>query len=157
MAFARTYAVALVGIIGHLVEVEADISAALPGFLLLGLPDAALNEAKDRVRSAAKNSGIALPNHKVTINLTPATLQKKGAGFDLAMVIAALQAAGELNPSGNTVFLGELRLDGTLRPIPGILPADKAAVDAGHTRVVVPADNAQEASLIPGVEVASFY
>lgn len=114
MAFAKTYSVALVGITGHVVEVEADISAALPGFLLLGLPDAALSESKDRVRSAAKNSGIPLPNHKVTINLTPATLQKKGSGFDLAMVVAALQAAGELKPSGSTVFLGELGLDGTL-------------------------------------------
>ncbi|MBM7050902.1 YifB family Mg chelatase-like AAA ATPase [Rothia sp. ZJ1223] len=157
MAFARTFSVALMGITGHVVEVEADISTALPGFLLLGLPDAALNEAKDRVRSAAKNSGISLPSHKVTVNLTPATLQKKGSGFDLAMVVAALQAAGELQPSGQTVFLGELGLDGTLRAVPGVLPAVKAAVDAGHHRVVVPAANAKEAALIPGAEVSGFY
>lgn len=97
MSFARTYSVALVGITGHMVEVEADISNALPGFVLLGLPDAALNESKDRVRSATKNSGIPLPQHKVTVNLTPATLPKKGSAFDLAMVVAALQAAGEIN------------------------------------------------------------
>ena len=156
MGFARTYSVALVGITGHLVEVEADISAALPGFVLLGLPDTALSESKDRVRSGAKNTGLPLPQRKLTVNLTPATLPKRGSGFDLAMVVAALQAEGELEPSGSTVFLGEVGLDGSLRAIPGVLPAVKAAVDAGHHRVVVPADNAEEAALVMGAEVSSF-
>lgn len=156
MGFARTYSVALVGVTGYVVEVEADISAALPGFVLLGLPDTSLNEARDRVRSAAKNSGLPLPQRKLTVNLTPAILPKRGTGFDLAMVVAALQAEGELKPSGNTVFLGEVGLDGSLRAIPGILPSVKAAVDAGHSRVVVPAGNEQEAQLVPGAEVASF-
>ena len=134
MGFARTYSVALVGLHGHIVDVEADVSQGLPGFVLLGLPDTALNESKERVRSAAKNSGISLTQHRLTINLTPATLPKRGSGFDLAMVIAALQAERNLNPSGDCVFLGELGLDGSLRSVPGILPAVKAAADAGHSR-----------------------
>ncbi|MDY6051905.1 MAG: YifB family Mg chelatase-like AAA ATPase [Rothia sp. (in: high G+C Gram-positive bacteria)] len=153
MAFARTYSVALVGVTGYLVEVEADISAALPGFVLLGLPDSSLNEAKDRVRSAAKNSGLPLPPQKLTINLTPPTLPKRGSVFDVAMLVAAQQAAGQLGPSGRTVFLGEVGLDGSVRPVSGVLPAVKAARDAGHQRVVVPAGNAQEAALIDGVEI----
>ena len=156
MGFARTYSVALVGLRGHIVEVEADVSSALPSFVLLGLPDTALNESKERVRSAAKNSGIGLTQHRLTINLTPATLPKKGSGFDVAMVVAALQAEKKLKPSGDCVFLGEVGLDGSIRPIPGILPAVKAAADAGHSRVVVPAQNMHEAALIPGIQVSGF-
>lgn len=99
MGFARTYSVALVGLRGHIVEVEADVSSALPSFVLLGLPDTALNESKERVRSATKNSGIGLTQHRLTINLTPATLPKKGSGFDVAMVVAALQAEKNSNPA----------------------------------------------------------
>ncbi|WP_237233581.1 YifB family Mg chelatase-like AAA ATPase [Rothia nasisuis] len=153
MAFARTFSVALVGVTGHIVEVEADISAALPSFVLLGLPDSSLNEARDRIRSAAKNSGLPLPAQKLTINLTPATLPKRGSMFDLAMLVAALQADGELQPSGQTVFLGEVGLDGSVREIPGILPAVKAAVDAGYSQVLVPAGNAREAALVSGAQV----
>ena len=156
MGFARTYSVALVGLRGHIVDVEADISQGLPGFVLLGLPDTALNESKERVRSAAKNTGITLTQHRLTVNLTPATLPKRGSAFDLAIVVAALQAEKKLHPSGDSVFLGELGLDGTLRPVPGILPAVKAAVDAGHHRVIVPAENAEEAALIPGAQVSGF-
>ena len=132
MGFSRTYSVALVGLSGHVVDVEADISQGLPGFVLLGLPDTALNESKERVRSAAKNTGITLTQHRLTVNLTPATLPKRGSAFDLAIVVAALQAEKKLHPSGDSVFLGELGLDGTIRPVPGILPAVKAAVAAGH-------------------------
>jgi len=156
MGFARTYSVALVGLRGHIVEVEADVSSALPSFVLPGLWDTALNESKERVRSAAKNSGIGLTQHRLTINLTPATLPKKGSGFDVAMVVAALQAEKKLKPSGDCVFLGEVGLDGSIRPIPGILPAVKAAADAGHSRVVVPAQNMHEAALIPGIQVSGF-
>lgn len=156
MSFSRTFSVALVGLAGHIVEVEADISSSLPGFVILGLPDTSLNESKDRVRSAAKNAGLGLPQRKLTINLTPATLPKKGSCFDLAMVVAALQAEKELKPSGNTVFLAEVGLDGSLRPVPGILPSVKAAVDAGYTSIVVAEENAREAALIPGTQVRSF-
>ncbi|WP_237207897.1 YifB family Mg chelatase-like AAA ATPase [Rothia nasimurium] len=153
MGFARTYSVALVGVSGHVIEVEADISAALPGFVLLGLPDHSLQEAKDRIRSAAKNTGIGLPQQKLTVNLSPSTLPKRGTAFDLAMVVAALQADGELKPSGTTVFLGETGLDGSVREIAGILPAVKAAVDAGYTSIVVPRGNAEEAKLVVGADV----
>lgn len=156
MGFARTYAVALVGLQGHIVEVEADISQSLPGFVLLGLPDTSLNDSRDRVRSAAKNSGVPLAQRKLTINLTPATLPKKGSAFDLALVVDALQADGQINSTGTTIFLGELGLDGSIRPIPGILPAVKAAVDAGHQRIIVAAENAAEAALIPQAEVHGY-
>ncbi len=156
MAFARTFSVALVGIKGHIVEVEADISQALPGFVLLGLPDTSLSEAKDRVRSAAKNSGLPLPQRKLTINLTPATLPKRGSAFDVAMVMAALQAAGNIKVPASTLFLGELGLDGSLRPIVGVLPAVHTAVSAGFQRIIVPEQNAAEASLVPGAQVLGF-
>lgn len=156
MSFSRTFSVALVGLTGHLVEVEADISSSLPSFVILGLPDTSLNESKDRVRSAAKNAGLGLPQRKLTINLTPATLPKRGSCFDLAMVVAALQAEKELKPSGRTVFIAEVGLDGSLRPVPGILPSVKAAVDAGYDSIVVAEENAQEASLIPGANIRSF-
>ena len=156
MGFSRTYSVALVGLSGYIVDVEADISQGLPGFVLLGLPDTALNESRERVRSATKNTGITVTQHRLTVNLTPATLPKRGSGFDLAIVVAALQAEKKLRPSGNAVFLGELGLDGTIRPVPGILPAVKAAVEAGHHRIIVPADNAEEAALISGAQVSGF-
>ncbi|MDY3049536.1 MAG: YifB family Mg chelatase-like AAA ATPase [Rothia sp. (in: high G+C Gram-positive bacteria)] len=156
MPFARTYSVALVGLKGHLVEVEADISSALPNFLLLGLPDSSLSEARDRVRSAAKNSGLPLTSRKLTVNLTPATLPKKGSAFDLALVLAALQADGQVKPSGRQVFLGELGLDGSLRPIAGVLPAVMAALEAGFEQLVVPQANEAEAKLVPGAQVQAY-
>lgn len=156
MGLGRTFAVALVGLNGHVVEVEADIGQTLPAFVLLGLPDASLSEAKDRIKAAAKNAGIPLSRRKITVNLVPASLPKKGSGFDLAIVLAALQAAGDIRPSGRTVFLAELGLDGRLRPVRGVLPAVMAAVDAGYRQVAVAEANAAEASLVPGAEVRSF-
>lgn len=156
MGLGRSFSVALVGLAGHIVEVEADIGQTLPAFVLLGLPDASLTEAKDRIRSAAKNAGIPLSRRKLTINLIPASLPKKGSGFDLAMLIAALQAAGDVRPSGGTVFLAELGLDGRLRPVRGVLPAVMAAVEAGRPDVVVADGNRTEADLVPGACVRSF-
>jgi magnesium chelatase family protein len=156
MGLGRTFSVALVGLAGHVVEVEADIGQTLPAFVLLGLPDASLTEAKDRIRSAAKNAGIPLSRRKLTINLIPASLPKKGSGFDLAILIAALQAAGDVRHSGRTVFMAELGLDGRLRPVRGILPAVMAAVEAGHRDVVVADGNRAEAVLVPGASVRSF-
>ncbi|MEX5298935.1 YifB family Mg chelatase-like AAA ATPase [Kocuria sp. CPCC 205292] len=156
MGFARTWAVALVGLDGSMVEVEADIGQTLPAFSIVGLPDAALNEARERLRAAARNSGMPLSPRKLTVNLTPATLPKRGSLFDLAIVMSALQAAGGVPPTGRTVFLAELGLDGALRPVRGILPAVMAAVRAGHERIVVPAANAAEAGLVPGARVQGF-
>ncbi|MFI7578876.1 YifB family Mg chelatase-like AAA ATPase [Kocuria kalidii] len=156
MGFARTWAVALVGLDGSMVEVEADIGQTLPAFSIVGLPDAALNEARERLRAAARNSGMPLSPRKLTVNLTPATLPKRGSLFDLAILMSALQAAGEVPATGRTVFLAELGLDGALRPVRGMLPAVMAAVRAGHERIVVPAANAAEAALVPGAWVEGF-
>ncbi|MFD1212792.1 YifB family Mg chelatase-like AAA ATPase [Arthrobacter sp. GCM10027362] len=156
MALGRTFAVALVGLDGYLVEVEADISQSLPAFILLGLPDASLNEARDRIKSAAKNAGIPLSRRKITVNLVPASLPKKGSGFDLSILMSALQAAGDIRSSGRTVFIAELGLDGRLRPVRGVLPAVMAAVRGGCPDVVVAAGNAAEARLVPGAMVSSF-
>ncbi|MGL4339496.1 MAG: YifB family Mg chelatase-like AAA ATPase [Rhodoglobus sp.] len=155
MVIGRTWSVSLLGLQGAIVEIEADISSNLPGFVLIGLPDAALGEAKDRVRSAASNSGCGLPNRKITVNLSPAALPKHGSGFDLAIAVAALAAAGSINAEsiGTVLHLGELGLDGRLRPIHGILPSVLAASRAGFATVMVATGNAEEASLVPGVRV----
>lgn len=155
MPVARTRSVALLGLTGSIVEVEADLSSQLPGFSIIGLPDAALAEARERVRSAAVNAGCPLPQRKLTVNLSPAALPKHGSGFDLAIAVACLAAAGEVSVESvdRVVHLGELGLDGRLRPIDGILPAVLAAARAGHDTVMVPTANAGEAALVPGVEV----
>ncbi|MFF2344040.1 YifB family Mg chelatase-like AAA ATPase [Pseudarthrobacter sp. NPDC058119] len=156
MALGRTYSVALVGLNGYMVEVEADIGQTLPAFVILGLPDASLNEAKERIRSAAKNSGIPLSRRKITANLIPASLPKRGSGFDLAVTMAVLRAANDIKPTGQTVFIAELGLDGRLRPVRGILPAVMAAVQAGFPEVVVARANLAEASLVPGATVRGY-
>lgn len=138
-----------------MVEIEADISSNLPSFVLIGLPDTALGEAKDRVRAAATNSGCKLPNRKITVNLSPAALPKHGSGFDLGIALAALAAAGIVRAESidRVVHLGELGLDGRLRPIHGVLPAVLAATRAGFSTVMVPTGNEEEASLVPGIRV----
>ncbi|WP_139416895.1 YifB family Mg chelatase-like AAA ATPase [Agromyces laixinhei] len=155
MPVARTRSVALLGLTGSIVEVEADLSSQLPAFIIIGLPDAALGEARDRVRAAAVNAGCPLPQRRLTVNLSPAALPKHGSGFDLAIAIACLAAAGEISAESveRAVHLGELGLDGRLRPIDGILPAVLAAVRAGYDTVMVPAANDAEARLVPGVTV----
>jgi len=155
MAIGRAHAISLLGLEGAVVEIEADISNNLPAFVLIGLPDAALGEARDRVRSAAGNSGLPLPSRKLTVNLSPAALPKHGSGFDLGIAMAALAADGQVSTESvaRVVHLGELGLDGRLRPLAGILPAVLAAVRAGFGTVVVPAGNADEAALVPGVRV----
>ena len=151
----RCRAVGLVGLNGHVVEVEADVAAGLPAFTLVGLPDASLAEARDRVRAAAANAGCPLPARRITVNLSPAALPKTGTGFDLAVAAALLAASGQV-PADSVavrVHLGELGLDGRVRPVRGVLPAVVAAVRAGYHRLVVPAANAAEARLVPGAEV----
>ncbi|TAL42281.1 MAG: ATP-binding protein [Salinibacterium sp.] len=157
MSIGRTYSISLLGLQGAVVEIEADISSNLPAFVLIGLPDTALGEAKDRVRSAATNSGCALPNRKITINLSPAALPKHGSGFDLGIALAAMGAAGMINTVSidRVLHLGELGLDGRLRPINGILPAVLAAARAGFETVMVPTGNADEAGLVPGIRVVA--
>ncbi len=147
---------ALVGLNGYIVEVEADIGQTLPAFVILGLPDASLNEAKERIRSAAQNSGIPLSRRKITANLIPASLPKRGSGFDLAITMAVLRAANDIRSTERTVFIAELGLDGRLRPVRGILPAVMAAVQAGFPDIVVANANAAEAELVPGARVRGY-
>ncbi len=155
MAIGRTHAISLLGIHGAVVEIEADITSNLPSFVLIGLPDLALGEAKDRVRSAAMNSGCPLPGRKITVNLSPAALPKHGSGFDLAIAVSALAAAGTISADSidRVVHLGELGLDGRLRPINGVLPAVLAASRSGFDTVMVPSGNADEARLVPDMRV----
>ena len=155
MPLARTHSIALVGVEGHTVEVEADIANGLVGLLLVGLPDTALREARDRIRSAIVNSGQEWPQRKITVGLSPASLPKRGSAFDLAIAVAILAAAGALPVAAlaGFVLLGELGLDGRLRPVRGVLPATASAAGVGFTQVAVPRANAPEAALMPGVRV----
>ncbi len=157
MALATTLSVALLGVDGYLVEVEADLAAGLPGMTLIGLPDATLHEARDRIRAAVSNSGQTWPARRITIGLSPAWRPKRGSGFDLAIAASVLCAAGVVpgDRLRGVVLLGELGLDGRVRPITGALPAVLAAAAAGVERVVVPAANAREAALVPGIAVSA--
>jgi magnesium chelatase family protein len=155
MTVARTWSVALSGLEGALVEVEADLSNQTPGFQIIGLPDKALGEAARRVFNACANSGLQLPRRHVTVNLSPASLPKSGSGFDVAIAIASLATEIRMDAASvaATVHLGELGLDGRLRPVPGVLPAVAAAAQAGVRRIVVPWANREEAELVDGVTV----
>jgi magnesium chelatase family protein len=155
MALATTLAVQLEGIDGALVSVEADLAMGLPGTTIIGLGDTAVQQARDRVRAALVNSGQRWPDRRITLALSPAALPKQGSAFDLAIAVAVLAAAGavELRDLRDAVWIGELGLDGTVRPVRGVLPAVVAARRAGHCTVVVGLGNAAEASLVDGVRV----
>ena len=157
MALARTYSVALIGITGHVVEVEADIANGLPAMIMVGLPDTALREARDRIRAAIVNSGEEWPQRKITVGLSPASLPKRGSWFDLAIATAVLAAAGQVPRAAldGVMFFGELGLDGRLRPVRGVLPAVAAAAERGFRRVIVADANAAEAALVPDVQVVA--
>nr|WP_221189453.1 YifB family Mg chelatase-like AAA ATPase [Microbacterium proteolyticum] len=143
------------GLRGDLVEVEADVSSQTPEFSIIGLPDKALGEAGRRVRNACTNRGLDLPKRRITVNLSPASLPKRGSGFDVAIAVAALSTSVAMDAArvATTVHIGELGLDGRLRPVPGVLPSVIAAQRSGHSRVVVPPANAAEARLVEGMEV----
>ncbi|MEV6652833.1 YifB family Mg chelatase-like AAA ATPase [Streptomyces sp. NPDC051219] len=155
MGFARACSVALVGVEGVVVEVQADLEPGVAAFTLVGLPDKSLVESRDRVRAAVVNFGAEWPQKKLTVGLSPASVPKSGSGFDLAVACAVLGAAEKIDPKeiADLVMIGELGLDGRVRPVRGILPAVLAAADAGYRHVVVPEKTAAEASLVPGVSV----
>ena len=155
MTVARAWSVGLSGLQGAMVEVEVDIAQGVPGVSLVGLPDAVVRQSVDRVRAAVTNAGAGFPNRKVTIGLSPASMPKQGSGFDLALAAGVLGAADVVPRAAlrDLVLLGELGLDGRLRGIRGVLPAVLAAARAGRTRVVVPEANAEEAALVPRVDV----
>lgn len=148
----RAAAVALLGVTGRRIEVEAHLTSQLPAFSIIGLPDTSLGEARERVRAAAANAGCPLPARRITVNLTPAAIPKRGSGFDLAIAMAVLAGAG-LAPdvSERIVYIGELGLDGRVRPVAGVIPMLLAARDAGADRVVLPIGNLPEARVVDGV------
>ncbi len=155
MPVARTHSIALVGVEGYPVEIETDIANGLPCLLLVGLPDTALREARDRIRAAIINSHERWPQRRVTVGLSPASLPKRGSGFDLGIALSILAAAGAIPGAAidGVAFFGELGLDGRLRPVCGVLPAMAAAAGAGFAKVVVAQANAAEAALVPGLRV----
>lgn len=156
MAIGRTWAVAPSGVSGRIVEIEAHVGRGLPGVSIVGMPDAAVLQSRERMRAAVANTGLSWPTGKVVLSLSPASLPKQGAGFDLPLVVGALTATGELSAShfDGTVLIGELALDGRVREVLGILPAVLAAREAGLPRAIVPAANLAEARLVRGIDTA---
>ncbi|MBK5306682.1 MAG: YifB family Mg chelatase-like AAA ATPase [Frankiaceae bacterium] len=155
MTLARAWSVALVGVQGHAVEIEADLNNGIPGLTMIGLPDAALAESRDRIKAAILNSGEQWPNQRITLALSPASMPKRGSSFDVALAAAVLAANGALPGDAlvGRVLLGELGLDGRVRGVPGVLPAVLSATRFGFERFVVPVDNLAEARLVPGASV----
>ncbi len=142
------------GIGGYEVSVECFLSNGLPGFDIVGLPDAAVKEARDRVRAAIKNTGLKFPVSRLTVNLAPADTKKAGTVYDLPVLLGILAAAGDIKePPGDCAFFGELSLTGGLCPVRGALPMALAAERAGIKRLFVPADNGPEAAFAQGVSV----
>ena len=151
---AKVQSYALNGLDGVAVTVETDVSKGLPAYEIVGLPDAAVKESKERVRSAIKNSALTFPLHKITVNLAPAYVKKEGTALDLPVAISLLVASGELKADlQNTIFLGELALSGELRPITGVLPLVISAKEKGFTKFILPKGNAREAAYVHGVKV----
>ena len=154
---ARVWSASLVGIDGIKVGVEVDVSGGLPAITIVGLPDTAVQESRERVKAALKNSGFAFPVRKIIINLAPADLRKEGPHFDLPISVGILAASEQVDAQllGDYLFLGELSLDGSLRPVAGVLPIAAAAQRLGIQGLVVPADNAQEAAIVKNLAVSS--
>lgn len=152
---ARVWSASLVGLDALKVGVEVDLSGGLPGVVIVGLPDTAVQESRERVKAALKNAGFSFPLRKVVINLTPADLRKEGPVFDLPISIAILAADGKIPATAlnDLLFLGEVSLDGSLRPVAGVLPIAAAAQKLGIQGLVVPRDNAREAAVVPKLTV----
>jgi magnesium chelatase family protein len=148
---------AVVGLEGYMVQVEVDISPGLPRFYIVGLPDEAVQEARERVRGAIRNSGLLFPMKRIAANLAPADLKKEGPAYDLPIAIGILMATEQIKADvSKMVFLGELSMDGALRHTSGILPMVGVAHQQGFTDVVVPSADAREASLIEGTRILPF-
>lgn len=155
---ARVWSTALIGIDAVKVGVEVDVAGGLPGIVVVGLPDAAVQESKERVKAALKNAGYAFPMRRIVINLTPADLRKEGPSFDLPISIGILAASEQINPDllDHHLFFGEVSLDGSLRAVAGVLPIAAAAKRLGIQGLVVPADNVREAAVVQGLAVYGF-
>jgi magnesium chelatase family protein len=153
--FVKVLSMSVIGMESYPVFVEVDISAGLPQFSTVGLPDASVKESRDRIKAAIKNSGYRFPRSHVTVNLAPADIKKEGTGFDLPIAVGIL-AAEELikeNALTNSLFIGELSLDGSIKSVRGVLPATFKAKELGIKKVFVPAENAPEAAMVEGIEV----
>jgi len=151
---AKVFSCAVIGLEGAIIQVEVDISRALPSFTIVGLPDTAVQESRERVRAAIKNSGLAFPGTRLTVNLAPADLRKEGPAYDLPLALGILLANDQLWADvSSCLFVGELSLDGTVRHTDGILPMASVAKDEGFQRAFVPAIDSPEASLIKGLEI----
>lgn len=155
LILAKVLSAAVLGVEAYLVEVEIDLSNGLPAFEVVGLPDAAVKEAKERVRAAIRNSEGSFPGRRITVNLAPADLRKEGSGFDLPMALGLLIADEQLPPEASlgSLFVGELSLDGSVRPVPGVLPMALAAKAMGLRRLFVPPANVHEALLVDDIEI----
>ncbi len=153
---AKVKSCAVVGLEGAIVEVEVDISPGLPSFTIVGLPDAAVQEAKERVRAAIRNSDFSFPTRRIVVNLAPADLKKAGPAYDLPIAIGILLSSEQVSADiSQTMLLGELSLDGSLRHTSGILPMVAVAHQEGLNNIIVPEADGREASLIPGTQVLS--
>lgn len=152
---AKTYTCSLLGIDAVPVEVEVDIASGLPYFNTVGLPDSSVREAKDRVKAAIQNSGYPFPMERITVNLAPANLKKEGSGYDLPIAVGLLAAVGVVGSQKveKTIMIGELALDGRVKPVAGCLPMALQARDLGYGEVIVPAANAREAAVVDSVAV----
>lgn len=152
--FASCRSCAIYGVDAHIVDIEVDISSGLPAFTIVGLPDAAVKESRERVRSALKNSGFDFPNGRITVNLAPADIRKEGSVYDLAIALAILIATGQLKQQlEDVMILGELSLAGEVRGVRGVLPSTIAAKEKGIKGIVVPKENIQEANAVSGVSI----
>jgi len=152
---ARVFSCAVLGLDGVIVEVEVDYTNGLPGMILAGLPDAAVQESRERVQTAIKNAGLHFPRHRIVVNLSPASIRKEGPSYDLPIALGVIILSGRLplEVVEDTLIIGELSLDGILRHTRGILPMAAAARANGFKRMVLPEVDASEAALIPDLEV----
>lgn len=152
---ARVYSCAVIGLDGVIVEVEVDTSANLPGMVIVGLPDTAVQESRERVQAAIKNAGLTYPRKRVTVNLAPASVRKEGPAYDLPIALGVLMASEQIPPEAldGALVVGELSLDGSVRHVRGVLPMAATARQQGFQRIFVPASDAPEAALLPGLDV----
>src|SRR5437016_6252115 len=148
---------ALFGVDAYPVQIEVDVAFGLPGFTMVGLPDATVRESRDRVKSAIRNSGFEYPQHHITVNLAPADVRKAGSCFDLPIALGLLATEGRLRRRAidDTIVLGELSLDGGINGIRGVLPIAVAARRAGLKRLLLPPQNALEAAVVEGIEICT--
>ncbi len=154
----RVYCASTIGVDARLIEVEVNRTGGMPKYFLVGLPDRAVSESSDRIEAALKNSGASFPGGRITVNLAPADLPKEGSAFDLPIALTLLHVSGQIETDRleQTLVLGELALDGKLRPIKGVLPMAVQAKKKGLKHMVVPSENGPEAAVVDGINVHAF-